>query len=183
MLSKYQLNDRDNINCAWNKFHSYLMQVMKQCVPQKYVRCKAKDPPWLNEELRRCCRKKHSMFKKWKKSQKPDLYHKYKLLRNKLCNQLKYAKQNFFSSLLDNDSPGKRFWGYCKSRSGQSSIPDSINYNGVTANTPADIATKFSCFFSECFNRADASNVPIPHYETTSSLSLLSCSSQSVRSN
>ena len=44
-----------------------------------------------------------------KKSQKPELYNKYKDLRNSLCNQLKFAKQNFFSSLLDNESPSKRF--------------------------------------------------------------------------
>ena len=182
LLAEYCVNERDDINCAWDAFHSYLMQVMKQCIPQKNVRCKAKDPPWLNEDLRRLCRKKHSMFKKWKKSQKPELYKKYKHLRNSLCNQLKFAKQNFFSSLLDNESPSKRFWGYCKSRSGQSSIPDSIIHNSIAANTPADIANTFSCFFSECFNRADGSNVPIPQYDVTSHLSFLQCSSDEIQS-
>ena len=57
LLAEYRVNERDNINSAWDSFHSYLMQVMKQCVPQKNVRCKAKDPPWLNEDLRRLCRK------------------------------------------------------------------------------------------------------------------------------
>ena len=72
--------------------------------------------------------------------------------------------------------------GYCKSRSGQSSIPDSIVHNNISANSPVDIANAFSSFFSECFNRADASNVPIPHYDVTSSLSILSCSSDEIQS-
>ena len=116
-----------------------------------------------------------------KKSQNPELYNKYKRLRNSLSNQLKYAKQNFFSS-LDHDSPSKRFWGYCKSRSGQSSIPDpdSIVRNNISANSPVDIANAFSCFFSECFNSADAFNVPFPRYDVTSSLSILSCSSDEM---
>ena len=92
------------------------------------------------------------------------------------------CKQNFFSSLLDNESPSKRFWGYCKSRSGQSSIPDSIIHNSIAANTPADIANTFSCFFSECFNRADGSSVPIPQYDVTSHLSFLQCSSDEIQS-
>ena len=110
------------------------------------------------------------------------MYNKYKHLRNSFCNQLKFAKQNFFSSLLDNESPSKRFWGYCKSRSGQSSIPDSIIHNSIEANTPADIASTFSCFFSECFNRADGSSVPIPQYDVTSHLSILQCSSDEIQS-
>ena len=40
----------------------------------------------------------------------------------------------------------------------------------------------FSCFFSECFNRADASNVPIPQNDVSFSLSLLSYSSDEIQS-
>ena len=82
-------------------------------------------------------------LKNGKKSQDPELYSKYKGLRNSLSNQLKYAKQNFFSSFLDNDSPSKRFWGYCKSRSCQSSIPDSIVHNNIICQLP--------CRYRQCF--------------------------------
>ena len=124
---------------------------MNQCIPLKLFTCKSKEPPWLNEELRKLCRKKHSLFRKWKKSQKSSDYTKYKVVRNKLTNRLKYAKHSFFASLLENESPSKRFWGYCKTRSGQATIPDSIHYNGVCFSSPTDIANTFSQFLAECF--------------------------------
>ena len=50
---------------------------------------------------------------------------------------------------------GKCFWGYVKSKSFQSSIPDSIYYKEATTNNPHDIADAFSRLFSECFNREE----------------------------
>ena len=69
---------------------------------------------------------------------KPDMVRKYSLRSFKQC---------FFASLLDNASPGKRFWGYVKSKSSQTSIPDLVSYKNVSANTPVDIANLFGCFF------------------------------------
>ena len=34
------------------------------CVPKKTVKCKAKDVPWINSELRKMCREKTMLF--WK---------------------------------------------------------------------------------------------------------------------
>ena len=181
-LSDYQPQNGDDINYAWDHFHTYYMEVMNQCIPLKLFKCKSKETPWLNEELRKLCRKKHSLFRKWKKSQKSSDYSKYKVVRNKLTNRLKYAKHSFFASLLENESPSKRFWGYCKTHSGQATIPDSIHYNGVCASSPTDIANTFSQFFAECFNHADASNTPIPQYNFSSTLSCFSCSSSDVLS-
>ena len=100
---------------------------------------------------------------------------KYKATRNALSNQLKSAKQSFLADLLNNNSPTKSFWGYVKSRSGQSSIPDTINYKGTCASTPREIAISFSQFFSECFNRDTATNFTAPHYNLDSSLSHFRC--------
>lgn len=180
LLSSYKVNVNDDINCAWDKFNSFFLNVINQCVPQKNVRCKGKDPPWLNGVLRKLCRKKHSLYNKWKKCGRNEVYVKYKSLRNKLCNQLKHAKKVFFANLLDNDSPSKRFWGYCKSRSGKSPIPETIKHNGLSSTSSAQAANIFSQFFSECFNEADGSDTPIPHYEISSYISHCSCSSHDV---
>ena len=99
-------SSQDNIDDAWSSFHSAFMQTMSTCIPQKIVKCKSKDPPWLNSELRKLIKKKHRLFKQWKKSLKDSAYLKYKQIRNKLSNQIKYANHNFFASLLDNASPG-----------------------------------------------------------------------------
>ena len=77
--------------------------------------------------------------------------------------------------MLDNASPGKRFWGYVKSKSSQTSIPDLVSYKNVSANTPVDIANLFGCFFSECCNRDDVSDTVIPDYDVTSSISYFTC--------
>ena len=116
MLSSYHLVEGVDINHAWDHFHSFFMNVIDQYVPKKSVKCKAKDPPWLNSELHKMCRKKHMLFRKWKKSKNDDIHSKYKCIRNKLSNRLKHAKRIFFDSLLDDALPSKRFWSYCKSR-------------------------------------------------------------------
>lgn len=179
-LSNYFVNEGVNIDTAWNSFHSYFMKTMSECIPRKLIRCKPKDPPWLNADLRHLIKKKHAIFKKWKRTQKSDYYLRYKSIRNVLSNRLKSAKKSFFASLLDNESPSKRFWGYVRSQSGQSSIPDSINYNGCSVTNPYDIANSFSNFFSECFNRAVDSDSSIPNYSVFSSLTHIWCDSNGI---
>lgn len=180
MLSDFQLVEGEDANCAWDRFHSFYMNVIDQCVPKKTVKCKAKDPPWLNGELRKLCRKKHMLFRKWKKSMKDEIYIKYKSIRNKLCNRIKHAKRVFFDSLLDNASPSKRFWSYCKSRTGKSPIPDNVNHNGVSASTPAGIANIFCQFFTECFNDSDVLDSPTPSYNYSTFISHCSCYSEDI---
>ena len=125
-------------------------------------------------------RKKHALFNRWKKTRKTDAHLKYKAARNAFSNQFKFAKQTFFVSLLNKDSPSKSFWGCVKSRSGQSSIPDTINYKGTCAFMPLEIANSFSQFFSECFNCDVTSIFSAPHYNITSSLSHFRCSSDEI---
>ena len=61
-INDYQPQDGNDINYAWDHFHTYHMEVMNQCIPIKLFKCKSNEPPWLNEELRKLCRKKHSLF-------------------------------------------------------------------------------------------------------------------------
>ena len=182
LLSSYHLVEGMDINHAWDHFHSFFMNVIDQCVPKKSVKCKAKDPPWLNSELRKMCRKKHMLFRKWKKSKNDDIHSKYKCIRNKLSNRLKHAKRVFFDSLLDDASPSKRFWSYCKSRKGTSPIPDTITHNGLSATTSANIAQTFCQFFSECFNDSDIPDTPPPLYNYSSSISHCCSSSEDIHS-
>jgi hypothetical protein len=58
MLSDFHSIQGEDVDCTWDRFHSYFLNVMEQCVPRKSIKCKAKDPPWLNGELRKMCRKK-----------------------------------------------------------------------------------------------------------------------------
>ena len=48
----------------WDHFHTCYMEVMNQFL--KLFKSKPKEPPWLNEELCKLCRKKHNLFRKWK---------------------------------------------------------------------------------------------------------------------
>ena len=129
--------------------------------------------------------RKKCMFKKWKKknnnnnNQKPELYNKYKHFRNSLCNQLKFAEQNFSSSLLDNESPSKRFLDHCKSRfyihhSQQQSFQHHCWY-----------CQHFQLFLFWVLQPCWWFHVPIPQhaqYDVTSHLSILQCSSDEIQS-
>ena len=106
---------------------------------------------------------------------------KYISIRNKLSNHLKHAKQDYFSSLLDNNNIGKCFWGYVKSKSCQSSIPDSVYYKEATDNNRHDIADAFSRFFSECLSREEVGDSVITNYVFDSSVSLFSFDSSDIQ--
>ena len=101
-LSSFQLEQNQDVDCAWKFFHDMFMQTMSECIPQKTISCKAVNgPPWLTAELRKLIRKKHQMFKNWKSTKRLDIYSRYKQLRNRLSNQVKREKLFYLSSLAD----------------------------------------------------------------------------------
>ncbi|XP_072051878.1 uncharacterized protein [Amphiura filiformis] len=51
-LATYRFDDSVNVDTAWDNFLKFFMETMSECIPQKFVRCKSKDPPWLNSDLR-----------------------------------------------------------------------------------------------------------------------------------
>ena len=52
-LSSFQLDQNQDVDCAWKCFHDMFMQTMSECIPQKLSSCKAVTPPWLTAELRK----------------------------------------------------------------------------------------------------------------------------------
>ena len=116
------------------------------------------------------------------KKSKNDNIHSYKGVPNKLSNRLKHAKRVFFDSLLDDASPSKRFWTYCKSVKILLPSQTQLLIMVFFATPSANIAQIFCQFFSECFNDSDAPDTPPLVYNYFSSISHCSSSSEDIHS-
>ena len=105
-------------------------------------------------------KKTHRLFKQWKKSLKDSAYVKYKEIRNKLSNQIKYAKHNA--------SPG----GYVKSKSSQT-------LSAIKMSPPTPLLTLLIClvafFFLNVLTGTMYLTLWFPDYNVTSSISHFTC--------
>ena len=71
---------------------SYLMSLIKECIPHKEVITRPDDKPWYDSVIHSYSRKRDRTKSNASKSGKPEDWHAYKKLRNKV-NQLKKKKK------------------------------------------------------------------------------------------
>ena len=83
------------------------MSVMEECIPQTTLPSKC-NLPWMTPELTKSLRARNLLYKRAKRNNSYRLWHKYKMKRNKVANQLKSAKRKYFSRLKLSDP--KMFW-------------------------------------------------------------------------
>lgn len=117
---------------ACNMFTNTVLNFVKSCIPSKFITVRPDDKPWYDSEIRHFSRKRDRIKKKALSSGNPDIWSRYKHIRNKVNNLKKHAKELFFNNLelsicdfFDNDK--RKFWKtirhFVKNNSKTSSIP------------------------------------------------------------
>jgi len=101
----------------------------------------------------------HTTFKRYNN---PNNYNTFKLLRQ----QIKLESYNAYNSYLnriqsDLSLNPKRFWNFVRSKKQDSSIPQSMSLNEVSANSSQDIANLFGNYFSSVFSPNNNPLTPI----------------------
>ena len=85
----------------------------KQHIPNKTIKIRQSDPPWLTCEIKKIIRKRKRLYKKYKKTKRPADFEKYKHTRNITTAEIRKAKQSVIDKLaakLRNTDTGPRDW-------------------------------------------------------------------------
>ena len=160
------LHDND-INTYANNISNQIVYIAAECIPNKTVRIKPSEPPWITTYIKRYIRKRKRTYKKAKRTNSHQDWQKFKTLRNKTTQIIRDAKQTFYDNIAakptSNSISSKGWWSILKSflkPNNKASIPpiednDQINTN---EHDKANILNSF--FQSQSF--LDDRYAPLP---------------------
>ena len=124
-----------DVNVAWSKWHSTIMDIMNKCIPKVCVK-ELQSAPWFDNEVKHSRNLKLTALRKAKRTNVSSDWRKYKTLRNK-HNILLGEKHDAFivnlgSSVKQNP---KRFWSFVKSKTCNRSVPNIISWDDRQAKS------------------------------------------------
>ena len=146
-------SNSNNVNKIYDCFLSNYVDVFNECFPlQEFKKRKKCNNPWFTNELRKKCKRKCQLYKKYIRN--PTTYRKdmYKTYRNKVNNAVKRAKSEYFKNKFQNASGNiKKIWKLINSSVGKSSsdktMPDFIVNNDSAIYNKNEICSLFNEYF------------------------------------
>ena len=86
----------DNIDNYVENLKNAIISITTECVPNRNIKVKPSDPPWLTSALKRHIRKRKRAYKKALRSNLDRHWNKFKTLCNKAITMIRDSKQKFF---------------------------------------------------------------------------------------
>ena len=127
---KYQEGDYELLkhmisNTDWETFRNddidtyavnvtdHILNLTKECIPNKTVKIRQSDPSWMHNNLRKLMRQRKRAYDKAKKTNSQQQWQKYKRLRNETTNMLRSSKREYFEKMankLNTNVTSSRDW-------------------------------------------------------------------------
>ncbi|MCG7883757.1 MAG: reverse transcriptase family protein [Candidatus Thiodiazotropha endolucinida] len=174
--------DWDSIKCedvnqyAVN-FTNVLTNLAKECIPNKKVRVRPQDLPWINGTVRKLMRKRNRLYKKYKLNKTAERFNAFKKARNDVTTLLRKLKREYFTSLAEklktSNLSSSDYWKTLKSfikPTTNSSIPPIFN-DGSYVSDNNKKAKLLNDFFVNQTNLDDA-NATLPNVLLSDRVSL-----------
>ena len=137
----------DNINTAINS-------IANECIPNRYIRVKPSNSPWLTTFLKRYIRERKRAFRKAKRTtcnMEPH-WKTFKKLRNKVSTMIRDSKTTYYDKLADklksNTISAKDWWSTLKTfiNPNSSSSISPLEYDNNIYTDESDKANILYCF-------------------------------------
>jgi len=141
------LYNMTNVNAACSFLNSILKDVIDIHAPQMKKKVKGKHSPWLTLDLKLEMNQRDVLLRKARKSKAPNDWKLYKQCRNRCNNKIRYEKENFNKTLIEeNSNQPEKFWNIVKEI-----VPFKQNALKIKSTTNVDNKSKannFCDFFS-----------------------------------
>ncbi|MCG7879453.1 MAG: reverse transcriptase domain-containing protein [Candidatus Thiodiazotropha taylori] len=112
------LQDND-INVYANNVTNKVSVLAKECIPNKNIRIKPQEPPWITSQIKTNIRKRKRLFKKAKRTNACVDWTRFKTLRNKTTQMIRDSKQALYdritAKLTSPTISSKDWWSTLKS--------------------------------------------------------------------
>ena len=180
----------NNLNVYVSNITNHLISIAKECIPNKTVRIRPSDPPWLTCYIKRYIRKRKRAYRKAKQTNSRINWNKFKKLRNKVVSLIRESKQvhiDKISNKLKSDSlSSKNWWSILKtfiSPNSKYSVPP-LDHNGIVYTEEEEKVNILNNFFRDQTILPDNNSFlpDIPLYPLTSYLDSIVLSPPEVES-
>ena len=145
---------------SWNLFLEYfILNFDRYCPKINKASHKNKLIPWNTRDLKKACRKKQILYKKYKISKSENDLFIYKIFKNNTTSLVREAKKKYYSNLLKNCSDTKNTWNVLNNllnvKKKFKQLPDNFNVNNVNIVDSKQIANEFNSFFRDIGSNLD----------------------------
>lgn len=82
------------INVFANNINTAIISLAAECIPNRYIKIKPLEPPWITSLLKRHIRKRKRAYKKAKKSNSELHWKIFKKLRNRVVTMIRESKNS-----------------------------------------------------------------------------------------
>ena len=145
----------DNLDTYTTNISNRILQIAKQCIPNRVVRIKPADPPWLTLRIKKIIRKRKRAYKKAKITNSPAHWTNFKRIRNKVTSMIRESKQaqtdKIANKLKTESLSSRNWWTILKSfisTTPKSTVPP-IEQHGRIYTEAQEKANLLNTFFCE----------------------------------
>lgn len=132
-----------------------ILNTASNYIPNKTIKIRTSDPPWLTNNIRRLMRKRKRLYDKYKSSKNQSDFDNYKRVRNEVTKEIRNSKKAEIDKLSDklksNNLGQNDWWKTLKYfiKPEQSSAIPPLNKNGSIFSDDTDKANLLNNFFVE----------------------------------
>ena len=103
----------NDIDIYANNVTNRIIELARKHIPNKNIKVRKSDPPWLNNIIKKLTRKRKRLFDKYKRTNNLNDFERYKQVRNKVTGEIRKSKKiqlDKLSDKLKNSSTGPKDW-------------------------------------------------------------------------
>ena len=89
----------NDINIYANNMNTTVTAIAKECIPNRCIKIKPSEPPWITTDIKRNIRKRKRAYKKVKRTNSESDWKKFKTLRNKVVQNIRDSKKLFYDKI------------------------------------------------------------------------------------
>ena len=163
----------ENIDIYASNIETKIISLSRECIPNKYIKIRPFEPPWLTALLKLKIRQRKRAYKKAKRTKFENHWSAFKILRNEATALIRSSKNQYFDGLAEklkskSLSP-KDWWATLKSfitPTFSSNLPP-LESNGHVVTDDYEKANAFNTFFQNQ-TILDDSNAILPELPPSS---------------
>ena len=157
----------NDINIYANNMNTTVTAIAKKCIPNRCIKIKPSEPPWITTDIKRNIRKRKRAYKKVKRTNSESDWKQFKTLRNKVVQNIRDSKKLFYdktaAKFTSENLSSKDWWTTLKTfiaPNSKTSIPP-LEFNDTIYTEDNDKANVLNIFF-QSYTILNEQNAIIP---------------------
>ena len=120
-------DDPDDSYWAWSHLFN---EICDRHAPYRQVKIRQQSLPWITPQIRHLMNLRLKTFLKAKKSNSQELWSEYRSLRNRVTQEVRLSKSEYYTNLFDEVKDCRSYWKLVKSSSGSRTVQPILGIRG-----------------------------------------------------